>query len=213
MTASMPNEIQLQDQDFAELNQEASDLYGLIHRRYIETSPGNSNHIIFVGLGKIYQKYLTGTYGNCQRVYCDRQKLLPLGFKDQLRMARVKVYCPKCEEIYLPKQSKHNAIDGAYFGTSLPHIFMMTLTEAIVLPPKVYYYEPQISGFKVFGKRGSLYHNPTHNGVQLTEDKINVGKVVAHHVQEEEEKKQAKYEEEKVFRKDNKKGRNKRKHK
>ena len=58
-----PNEIELQDQQFLELNQDASDLYGLIHARFINTS---------AGLAKVLQKFLQGLYGQCPRGLCDR---------------------------------------------------------------------------------------------------------------------------------------------
>lgn len=46
-------------------------------------------------------------------------------------------------------------MDGAYFGTSVPHIFLKTYKEAVVLPPRIFHYEPKISGFRLFGKTGS----------------------------------------------------------
>ena len=58
-----PNEEDLGDEHFLELNQEASDLYGLIHNRYILTARG---------LAKIYQKYLMGVFGYCPRALCDK---------------------------------------------------------------------------------------------------------------------------------------------
>lgn len=45
LSGMAPNEEDLADEHFLELNQEASDLYGLIHARYI-TSPR--------GLAKVY---------------------------------------------------------------------------------------------------------------------------------------------------------------
>jgi casein kinase II subunit beta len=62
-----------------------------------------------------------------------------VGMSDKLRTSRVKVYCPRCEEAYLPKYKNMN-LDGAFFTSSLPHIFMKHYPEAIILPPKVYYY-------------------------------------------------------------------------
>jgi casein kinase II subunit beta len=99
---------------------------------------------------------LQGVYGTCPRALCDRQRLLPVGVNDKLRTSRLKVYCARCEETYLPKYKNLN-IDGAFYGASIPHIFMATYPEAILLPPKIYYYEPKIFGFKLFGKRGSKY--------------------------------------------------------
>ena len=31
--------------------------------------------------------------------------------------------------------------------------------------PKVYFYEPQISGFKIVGQRGSKYHKPARHSL------------------------------------------------
>ena len=145
-----PNEEDLADEHFLELNQEASDMYGLIHSRYI-VSPR--------GLSKVYQKYLQSVYGFCPRALCDKQKVLPVGLSDTLKTSRFKVYCPRCEEVYLPKFRSIN-IDGAYFGTSLPHIFLQHFPNAIIIPPKVYLYEPKIHGFNIYGKRGSKFYEP-----------------------------------------------------
>jgi hypothetical protein len=47
-------------------------------------------------------------------------------------------------------------IDGAYFGSSFPHIFLQTFPE--LLPPnKATKYVAKIYGFKIFGKKGSKY--------------------------------------------------------
>lgn len=51
--------------------------------------------------------------------------MLPIAASDELRTSRVKVYCPKCEEVYIPRDPKIT-IDGSYFGTSFPHIFLST---------------------------------------------------------------------------------------
>jgi casein kinase II subunit beta len=76
---------------------------------------------------------------------CDKQPVLPVGMSDKLSQGRVKVYCPKCEEIYVP--TKKFNLDGAFFGPSLPHIFLAAYKSSIVFPPKVYYYEPKLFGF------------------------------------------------------------------
>ena len=82
------------------------------------------------------------------------------------------MFCPKCDEVYMVQKYKSGAngqpggvhtathLDGAYFGSSFPQIFL-TWNEALCeQPPKVYYYEPQIAGFKIVGQRGSKYYNP-----------------------------------------------------
>jgi len=75
---------------------------------------------------------------------------------DDLKIQRVKIFCPKCEEVYIPKLKGVN-LDGAYFGTSLPHVFLKTYKEAVVLPPKIYNYEPKIAGFNIYKKKGSRF--------------------------------------------------------
>lgn len=88
---------------------------------------------------------------------------------DKLRQNRVKVYCPKCEEMYIPQGS--HRLDGAYFGSSLAHIFLQAYEKMIVLPPKVYQFEPTLFGFKIAGKRGSKYFKPPMSEITETRDR------------------------------------------
>ena len=122
------------------------DLYGLIHARYI-ISPR--------GLTLMREKYVLGTFGSCQRILCDRQLVLPIGLSEELSTSRVKTYCPRCQEVYVPRQ-KHLDIDGAYFGLSFPNILFKTYPD---LYPKEgpLTYIPTIYGFKIFGQKGSAY--------------------------------------------------------
>nr|POE47505.1 casein kinase ii subunit beta-2 [Quercus suber] len=63
-------------------------------------------------------------------------------------MSHVKLYCAKCEDIYNPKSSRHNSIDGAYFGTSFHNILFQVYPA--LLPQKTQRrYEPRIYGFRV----------------------------------------------------------------
>jgi casein kinase II subunit beta len=102
------------------LYQEAIDLYGMIHARFIITQRG---------LDYMQQKFVNGVFGSCPRVLCQGQYVLPVGMSDSLRKSRVKVFCPLCEEVYSPK-SKCKDIDGGYFGTSFPHVFLQNRPEA-----------------------------------------------------------------------------------
>ena len=79
---------------FLEIYQLAMDLYGLTHARFI-LSPR--------GLAMMRDKYTLGTFGNCQRILCDRQLVLPIGLSEELSTSRVKTYCPKCQEVYVPR--------------------------------------------------------------------------------------------------------------
>ena len=162
LSPQQPNEDDLNDEAFLELNQESSDLYSLMHARYINSPRG---------LAKVYQKFLNGTYGTCPRALCDRQKVLPVGLSDSLRTSRFKNFCPRCEEVYLPKTRQVN-VDGACFGSSFPQVFLMHYPVAVILPPKVYHYEPKIFGFKIHGKRGSKAFNPPKGNVRYVADSM-----------------------------------------
>jgi len=67
-------------------------------------------------------------------VLCQGQPLLPIGLTDVPYEKSVKLYCGRCEDIYSPKSSRHGSIDGAYFGTSFPHL--LYLVYPALLPPK-----------------------------------------------------------------------------
>ena len=96
---------------------------------------------------------------------------MPVGLSDTLKTSRFKVFCPRCEEVYLPKFRQIN-IDGSYFGTALPHIFLKHYPNAIILPPKVFLYEPKIFGFNVYGKRGSKFFEEPKCTIKYIEDSL-----------------------------------------
>jgi casein kinase II subunit beta len=58
-----PNQEDLADESFLELNQEAGELYGMIHSRYIYSTKG---------MAKIFAKFLSAGYGYCPRTLCDK---------------------------------------------------------------------------------------------------------------------------------------------
>ena len=55
---------------------------------------------------------------------------------------------------------------------------MASYPDAILLPPKIYYYEPKIFGFKVFAKRGSKYYKPVKTVIRYTEEEENVDQLI-----------------------------------
>ncbi|KAG5413289.1 hypothetical protein IGI04_000856 [Brassica rapa subsp. trilocularis] len=118
-------------------------LYGMIHARYILTSKG---------LASMLDKYKNYDFGRCPRVYCCGQPCLPVGQSDIPRSSTVKIYCPKCEDVYYPRSKyqgkKKTDIDGAYFGTTFPHLFLMTYGH--LKPQKAAQsYVPRVFGFKL----------------------------------------------------------------
>jgi len=44
---------------------------------------------------------------------------MPIGVSEEFKIARVKIYCPRCKDMYQPKK-KCQDVDGAFFGTSYP---------------------------------------------------------------------------------------------
>ncbi|KAK4352989.1 hypothetical protein RND71_028507 [Anisodus tanguticus] len=114
-------------------------LYGLIHVRYILTSKG---------IAAMLEKYKNYDFGRCPQVYCSGQPCLPVGQSDIPRGSTVKIYCPKCEDIYYPRSKYQGNIDGAYFGTTFPHLFLMTCGHLKPQKPTQNYI-PRVFGFKL----------------------------------------------------------------
>jgi len=124
-------------------------LYGLIHARFILTSRG---------LSQMVEKLNNVEFGRCPRVYCQGQPVLPVGQSDIPRTNTVKLFCPKCQDIYYPKLSRHANIDGAYFGTTFPHLLYQTYPELVPTKPS-FSYVPRIFGFKIH-KSSTNYPRP-----------------------------------------------------
>jgi len=146
LSEDTPTEEDLEDPLYHEIYQEATDLYGLIHARYL-LSPK--------GLSGMREKYLMARFGVCPRVLCERQPVLPIGMSEELRTSRVKVYCPRCEDVYIPKKKCKN-VDGAYFACSMPHILLMTYPELTPLPLTATFV-PRVYGFRLYKKKGSKF--------------------------------------------------------
>lgn len=125
-------------------------------------------------------KFVREEFGTCHRVFCEQQPMLPVGQADVINQHRVSLYCPRCKEIYAPRSSRHLSeycahclpssdyphraeatpfvsadIDGAYFGTTFPHLFLMTYPSNAPAAP-LQAYVPRVFGFKI--------HNPDHVG-------------------------------------------------
>ncbi|KAM3139753.1 hypothetical protein pb186bvf_008211 [Paramecium bursaria] len=146
LSPNTPSEEDLEDDQFLELYNEASELYGLLHARFIITPQG---------LTIMKSKYLQGRFGVCPRVLCERQNVLPLGLSHELRTSRVKIFCPRCQDVYSPKKQMSD-VDGSYFGNSFPHVFLQVFPE---LSPSLCTkeYVPKLFGFKVHKQKGSKF--------------------------------------------------------
>ena len=133
------NDDKLTEEQHEMVQSAAEMLYGLIHARFILTARG---------LAAMQEKWRNVEFGRCPRVMCAGQHCLPVGQSDVPRQSTVKVFCPKCEDIFFPRSKYQGTIDGAYFGTTFPHLFLMTY--GYLKPPKpTQTYVPRIFGFRV----------------------------------------------------------------
>lgn len=167
------------DSDDSHLTQSACTLYGLIHARYIITAHG---------LDAMYNKYASKEFGTCPLVQCAGQPVLPVGLKDEMGADTVKIFCPKCQCVYHPppvrSRSSHHGgtagaagVDGAAFGTTFPHLFLMTFSNLVPDPlPKDSAYVPRVFGFRVHmsarqrasGTSNLLTAQTAHNSTSAT---------------------------------------------
>jgi casein kinase II subunit beta len=154
LSSEAPDEDDLADTEFLEIQRDATDLYGLIHARYI-VSPR--------GLQVMREKYLKGTFGTCPRVLCHNQHVLPIGTTEEPRCAQVKIFCPKCEQVYSPK-SKYKELDGAYFGTSFPQIFLQTFPSLVPLEI-TQAFVPRVFGFRLHKQRSLIARKLEDEGI------------------------------------------------
>ncbi|ETO23086.1 hypothetical protein RFI_14098 [Reticulomyxa filosa] len=129
-----------EQQEMAENDAEV--LYGLIHARFILTNRGlhamvknlckkkknklicklfvthvqNTTLLCFIHYTYTkLEKYRHHEFGTCPRYHCNNQAILPCGITDQKQKAHVKLFCPRCEEIYKPRSTRHESLFGYYF--------------------------------------------------------------------------------------------------
>jgi hypothetical protein len=55
-------------------------------------------------------KYKNVDFSRCPRVNCSGQPCLPVGQSDIPRSSTVKIYCPRCEDIYTPRSKYLSSI-------------------------------------------------------------------------------------------------------
>ena len=86
-----------------------------------------------------------------------------MGIKDEVGAHTVKIFCPKCQCIYHPppvrSRTNHHGnvgsggsigVDGASFGTTFPHLFLMTFSNLVPDPlPVDSAYIPRVFGFRI----------------------------------------------------------------
>ena len=155
--------------------QEIRDIYGFMHKRFINTPEG---------LGLMREKFINGIFGYCPRMLCNKQVMLPVGLSEDMRYSQVKVFCPLCQEVYKPRDIfygysdkkiiKFDLPDGVFFGTSFPPSFLMHFPD---LDPRInntIKYIPKLYGFRIFGKYGSKYYSENKEELKKNLLKFNV---------------------------------------
>ncbi|KAL4921103.1 casein kinase II regulatory subunit-domain-containing protein [Aspergillus aurantiobrunneus] len=111
--------------DLSVIESSAELLYGLIHQRYITSRPG---------IQQMLEKYEMQHFGVCPRVYCGGSKVLPVGRSDTPGQETVKLFCPSCQDLYTPPNSRFHSVDGAFFGTTFGCLFFMTFPDLDIGP-------------------------------------------------------------------------------
>ena len=156
-----PDEEDLQDRDYTEIYKDATELYGMIHQRFA-MSPR--------GLTLLKEKYKNAEFGTCPRINCDNQSCLPIGLRDDPRQTTVRVYCPRCEQVYVPKTRQR--LDGAFFGTSLPIMFLQTFPDLVPLEA------PRPFHAKIFGFRLHKHKSVIQKKLENQQLEIRIPRVI-----------------------------------
>lgn len=144
-----------EDYNEENLNDAAVYLYGMIHARYIITTEGMELMVLVFSLcHKQEEKFCDKDFGCCQRTYCNEHPLLPVGLSNKPNVDSVKLFCPCCKEIYNPPV-EFQGIDGAFFGTTFAHMFLLQFPQYLASPAQ--HYEPTVFGFKIHPSRYALF--------------------------------------------------------
>ncbi|KAJ1738732.1 casein kinase 2 regulatory subunit, partial [Coemansia sp. RSA 1821] len=133
------NDEPLDPDELEAIDSSAEILYGLIHARYI---------ISRNGLYQMNEKYKNGDFGVCPRYCCDGTFVVPCARTDVPERESVKLFCPSCLDIYTPPNSRYQKVDGAYFGTTFPHMFFQAFPALMPEDPSPIY-TPKIYGFAI----------------------------------------------------------------
>lgn len=113
--------------------------------------------------------------------------VVPCGRSDIPGLDTVKLFCPNCNDLYVPPSSRFQGVDGtlkpppsndqisiyilgAFFGTTFPHLFFQTYRELAPAPfwrpPQVGEAQPSPRSSQGSNPRTSPFVNPNTNGGQ-----------------------------------------------
>eukprot|EP00591_Stephanopyxis_turris_P002260 CAMPEP_0195507974 /NCGR_PEP_ID=MMETSP0794_2-20130614/1302_1 /TAXON_ID=515487 /ORGANISM="Stephanopyxis turris, Strain CCMP 815" /LENGTH=252 /DNA_ID=CAMNT_0040634815 /DNA_START=111 /DNA_END=866 /DNA_ORIENTATION=- len=120
-------------------NHGSADLYGRIHVRYLNTAQGQR---------AMTAKFLRGQFGHCPLYSCKNQKVLPIGMSDVVGQCPVKVYCPRCQDVY---DTPRSGLDGAFFGRTFLPFLLLCAPELIPKDAKIPVprFQPTVFGYRI----------------------------------------------------------------
>jgi casein kinase II subunit beta len=116
-------------------------LYGLLHARFLLTHNA---------LAQMYDKYARDEFPRCPRTCCDGHVCLPYGPSEEIGVSVLRMFCPRCKEVYVSDDRVSDKIDGAYFGPSWVHLFLQKYEREPKLVPRGELKKPRI---RLFGFR------------------------------------------------------------
>lgn len=78
---------------------------------------------------------------------------MPLGLHTQPSISNLKLYCPHCQDVYLPPSRRQARLDGCGFGPSFAHLLIIQYRDKLAswhrLRQQWPRYEPRIYGFRI----------------------------------------------------------------
>lgn len=95
------------------LVQDAFLLYYLLHQRFLVTR---------AGMAALHERVRVAAFGSCPRVLCAQEALLPLGPSVLPRRSPLRLYCPNCQDLYVPGAPVHAKLDGCAWGPTAAHL-------------------------------------------------------------------------------------------
>lgn len=141
----------------------ATQLYLLIHQRYILTPRG---------LEAMARRYRLGEFGTCPRLLCDSMRVVPTGRSHEYMQDKAGVYCPTCKDVYsMFRDRSAEVVDGAAFGPTFAALFFLTY-QTQFLP--FLSYTPRVFGYRIHDPKKSE-RQAIKNGEAKAEGKAKSG--------------------------------------
>ena len=161
----------------SQLEYETQYLYMLIHQRFIQ-SPEGFEHM--------ERKIKRGVYGTCPRVACEKQHVLPFGLSTNIGVSGTMVYCPRCRDVYIPKNPNIRMMDGCAFGPNFATLFLSDINNDFEIK-EVKNYPLEVFGFRLSETHRRL--NREHPTMKLFSDDSSEYQSDNSYFEEEEEAK------------------------